>query len=174
MDNSAEQSDDDELRNDDTDPDDNSPYPEVRASVPATDNTTLSINTPRMWTLSILFALAGSSTNLFFSLRYPSVAITPVIALVMVHPLGKLWDLLLKRRGDLDEVFVDGIRQKSSAIDSDETDVKERLRLWLAQGRWNEKEHACVYISSNVSFGFAFATDVSMSISVNFSHIDLG
>jgi OPT family small oligopeptide transporter len=34
------------------------------------------------------------------------------------------------------------------------------LRLWLAQGRWNEKEHSCVYISSNVSFGFAFATDV--------------
>ncbi|EOD46278.1 putative sexual differentiation process protein isp4 protein [Neofusicoccum parvum UCRNP2] len=34
------------------------------------------------------------------------------------------------------------------------------LRLWLAQGKWNEKEHCCVYISSNVSFGFAFATDV--------------
>ncbi|NJR31479.1 hypothetical protein HC762_01800 [bacterium] len=32
--------------------------------------------------------------------------------------------------------------------------------MWLGQGRWNEKEHACVYISSNVSFGFAFATDV--------------
>src|SRR3569833_1520522 len=30
----------------------------------------------------------------------------------------------------------------------------ERFRLWLAQGRWNEKEHSCVYISSNVSFGF--------------------
>ncbi|KAJ4294829.1 hypothetical protein N0V88_005063 [Collariella sp. IMI 366227] len=36
----------------------------------------------------------------------------------------------------------------------------DRVRLWLAQGRWNEKEHSCVYVSSNVSFGFAFATDV--------------
>jgi OPT oligopeptide transporter protein len=139
------------------DPIDNSPYPQVRASVRATDNITLSISTPRMWTLSLLFALTGSAVNIFFSLRYPSVAITPVIALVLVHPLGKVWDLLLKRHEDLEESFVDGIRQSS---EPDGGSVKHRFRLWLAQGRWNEKEHACVYISSNVSFGFAFATDV--------------
>jgi OPT oligopeptide transporter protein len=141
----------------DEDPIDNSPYPQVRASVRATDDTTLSISTPRMWTLSLIFALAGSATNLFFSLRYPSVAITPVIALVLVHPLGKLWDLLLKQDDDPEETFLDGIRQSGS---SDTHPPKNRFRLWLAQGRWNEKEHACVYISSNVSFGFAFATDV--------------
>jgi OPT oligopeptide transporter protein len=136
---------------------DNSPYPQVRASVPATDDTTLSISTPRMWTLALLFALAGSATNLFFSLRYPSVAITPVIALVLVHPLGKLWDLLLKWHDDPKETFIDGIRQRPW---SDSYSFQHRFRLWLAQGKWNEKEHACVYISSNVSFGFAFATDV--------------
>jgi len=110
-----------------------------------------------MWSLSLLFAFAGSATNLFFSLRYPSVAITPVIALVLVHPLGKMWDLLLKRDDDPEEIFVDGTRH---GYESDTSSLKSRLRLWLAQGRWNEKEHACVYISSNVSFGFAFATDV--------------
>lgn len=139
------------------DPIDNSPYSEVRASVPATDDTTLSISTPRMWTLSLIFAFAGSATNLFFSLRYPSVAITPVIALILVHPLGKLWDILLKRQDDPEETFVDGFRQYSTL------DIHSRttnFRLWLGQGCWNEKEHACVYISSNVSFGFAFATDV--------------
>jgi hypothetical protein len=140
------------------DPPDNSPYPEVRASVPATDNTGLSISTPRMWTLSLLFAIAGSATNLFFSLRYPSVAITPVIALVLVHPLGKLWDLVLKRESDSDETFVAGLLQVDELASS--LTPRQRLRRWLAQGRWNEKEHACVYISSNVSFGFAFATDV--------------
>jgi OPT family small oligopeptide transporter len=140
------------------DPPDNSPYPEVRASVPATDNTSLSISTPRMWILSLLFAIAGSATNLFFSLRYPSVAITPVIALVLVHPLGLLWDFLLKRSADDEQFFVDGALQRE-ATEPDQNRL-HRLRLWLAQGRWNEKEHACVYISSNVSFGFAFATDV--------------
>lgn len=167
---------DDSLTEDDEDPPDNSPYPQVRASVSAIDNTSLSINTPRMWTLSMLFAILGSATNLFFSLRYPSVSITPVIALLLVHPIGLLWDRLFKRRGDPDAEYIDGERSRPpSAIDTNiETDCVNtstilppypasklhRLRLWLAQGRWNEKEHSCVYISSNVSFGFAFATDV--------------
>lgn len=145
-------------------PTDNSPYAQVRASVAATDNTSLSIDTPRMWFLSILFSMAGSSTNLFFSLRYPSVSLTPIIALLLVHPLGLLWDQVFKRSDDPEETFVDGCRQKSSYTPHTtqlKATWKRRLRLWLAQGRWNEKEHCCVYVSSNVSFGFAFATDVS-------------
>ncbi len=152
------------------DPPDNSPYAQVRASVSPTDNTSLSINTPRMWALSILFSILGSSTNLFFSLRYPSVAITPVIALLMVHPLGLLWDYFLKRSDDPPEEYVDGFRSETTSTASSEhrrpfvpreqRGRLDRMRLWLAQGRWNEKEHSCVYVSSNVSFGFAFATDV--------------
>jgi len=157
----------------DEDPPDNSPYPQVRASVSAIDNTSLSINTPRMWILSLLFAILGSSTNLFFSLRYPSVSITPVIALLLVHPLGLLWDRILKRRDDPQDEFIDGMRSRRPSNETDEncqpnvrrplakpTGTARRVRLWLSQGRWNEKEHSCVYISSNVSFGFAFATDV--------------
>jgi hypothetical protein len=143
------------------DPPDNSPYPQVRASVSPTDNTTLSINTPRMWCLSTLFSILGSSTNLFFSLRYPSVSITPVIALLLVHPLGLLWDYFLKRQDDPPEEYVEGSRTvDASAAPRGKRTRLSRLRLWLAQGRWNEKEHSCVYVSSNVSFGFAFATDV--------------
>ena len=156
---------------DEQDPPDNSPYAQVRASVAPTDNTTLSINTPRMWALSILFSMLGSSTNLFFSLRYPSVAITPVIALLLVHPLGLLWDYFLKRRDDPPEEYVDGYRSETTSLRSpsfqqphivpwERRGKLDKIRLWLAQGRWNEKEHSCVYVSSNVSFGFAFATDV--------------
>jgi len=163
---------------DDEFPADDSPYAQVRASVAPYDDTSLSINTPRMWILSMLFAIFGSSTNLFFSLRYPSVSITPVIALLIVHPLGLLWDRTLKRQKDPDQTFVNGARQQSSEIFVDDIPVSpsqsspgldslrprerwtRRLRLWLAQGQWNEKEHCCVFISSNVSFGFAFATDV--------------
>jgi hypothetical protein len=159
--------DDDECESDDEDPPDNSPYAQVRASVSAVDNTALSINTPRMWTLSTIFAILGSSTNLFFSLRYPSVSITPVIALLLVHPLGLLWDQLLKRTEDPEESFVDGVRVTDANASfehipgaSVSTSKLRSLRMWLAQGHWNEKEHSCVYISSNVSFGFAFATDV--------------
>ncbi|KAM3506598.1 hypothetical protein MY10362_002252 [Beauveria mimosiformis] len=144
--------------------DENSPHEAVRASVPPTDDTTLSINTPRMWCLSVIFSILGSSTNLFFSLRYPSVAITPVIALLLVHPLGLFWDVALKRSYDPEETFVDGVR--CSAVPNENEPPARRTktlrswRQWFAQGRWNEKEHTCVYVSSNVAFGFAFATDV--------------
>ncbi|KAK1596434.1 OPT oligopeptide transporter [Colletotrichum navitas] len=145
----------------DDDPVDDSPHEVIRASVPPTDDVTLSINTPRMWALSFLFSVLGSSTNLFFSLRYPSVAITPVIALLLVHPLGLVWDYALKRRDDPPEEFLDGVLLSGGADDrSPPKRSLARLRRWLAQGRWNEKEHTCVYVSSNVSFGFAFATDV--------------
>ncbi|KAH0559954.1 hypothetical protein GP486_003529 [Trichoglossum hirsutum] len=125
-----------------------------------------------------------------------SISITPVIALLLVHPLGLLWDKLLKRDSDPGETFSDGILRRettsstynslSSTVDTTPNGLAnhgdglssnlapqtrqpksresrgkgERLRLWLAQGKWNQKEHSCVYISSNVSFGFAFATDV--------------
>ncbi|KAF1841902.1 OPT-domain-containing protein [Cucurbitaria berberidis CBS 394.84] len=165
-----EASDSDDLHDIKGDPLDNSPYSQVRASVAATDNTSLSIDTPRMWFLSILFSIAGSSTNLFFSLRYPSVSLTPIIALLLVHPLGLLWDRLFKRLDDPEEIFINGSLQKRSIATAT---LKRRLRLWLAQGRWNEKEHCCVYVSSNVSFGFAFATDVIVE-QVKFYHQDLG
>lgn len=155
--------DDDSSAASDTEHQENSPHEAVRASVPPTDNTTLSINTPRMWCLSVIFAILGSSTNLFFSLRYPSVAITPVIALLLVHPLGHLWDFVLKRPYDPEEDFVDGVRVPSvsdEAHSAHKVQKRTRVRRWLAQGRWNEKEHTCVYVSSNVAFGFAFATDV--------------
>ncbi|CAG7986425.1 unnamed protein product [Penicillium nalgiovense] len=156
--------DDDDSKSSGEDPPDNSPYAQVRASVPATDDISLSINTPRMWILSLLFSLTGSAANLFFSLRYPSVAITPIIALVLVHPLGKFWDVLFKQSSDPLEIFENGSLHHrellSGEIDAPPLSLASRVRLWFGQGRWNEKEHACVYISSNVSFGFAFATDV--------------
>lgn len=128
------------------DPPDNSPYPQVRASVVASDDISASINTPRMWILSFLCALLGSATNLFFSLRYPSVAITPVIALVIVHPLGRAWDRLLKSPDDPVETFEYGNRVRAVKV-RDPVLYRSRmlrLRRWLAQGHWNGKEHACV------------------------------
>lgn len=105
-----------------------------------------------------IFALVGSSSNLFFSLRYPSVNINPIIALILVHPLGRIWDLFLKRTRDPNFDFVHGWSISNPQVEG--LPFLERWRLWLAKGKWNEKEHACVYVGSNVAFGFAFATDV--------------
>ena len=121
-----------------------------------------------MWTLSLLFALLGSATNLFFSLRYPSVSITPVIALILAHPLGLAWDAILKRSEDPEVDFEGGFPVSSPerrlGARNGREPLPKKMRLWLSQGRWNEKEHACVYVSSNVAFGFAFATDVCLAL----------
>ena len=120
-----------------------------------------------MWILSLSFAFLGSAASLFFSLRFPSVAISPIISLILVHPLGLAWDVLFKRDDDPDEDFVDGVLMEGSTVgrlSAVGMSRGKRLRLWLAQGRWNEKEHVCVFVSSSVSFGFAFATDVRLSM----------
>lgn len=153
-------------------PVDDSAYAEVRAAVSPEDDISLSINTPRMWTLSLLFAIVGSATNMFFSLRYPSVSITPVVALLLVHPLGLLWDGIFKRSDDPQESFVDGTLLPSH--DSPHSRSFIQLRRWLGQGRWNEKEHCLVYVASNVAFGFAFATDVSAYLLLWIAVADVG
>lgn len=137
----------------------------VKAAVPG-DDPHLSISTPRMWTMALTSAVVGSSMNLLFSLRYPSVTLTPIVALLVVYPLGLLWDRALKRENDhLLEDHDGDCNLTSPSISSDVSPpalrrTRTKLRLWLARGRWNRKEHACVFVSSNVSFAFAFATDI--------------
>lgn len=43
---------------------DNSPYLEVRANVPNTDDPSLPVNTVRMWFLGIVFTLVGTRPSL--------------------------------------------------------------------------------------------------------------
>lgn len=45
---------------------DNSPYLEVRANVPNTDDPTLPVNTFRMWFLGVVFSLVGNQSILHF------------------------------------------------------------------------------------------------------------
>lgn len=142
------------------------------------------LSTPRMWTLSLFFAIFGSAINLFFSLRYPSVTISPIIALLLAHPLGLLWDHSFtaypktkrdrsRRNSNLSSDNLDessplispsrgGVTRQQSPLHLPTASGLDRIRAWLGQGEWNEQEHCCVYIASNVSFGFAFATDVCL------------
>jgi hypothetical protein len=46
-----------------------SPYPEVRASVSSIDDTTMPVNTFRMWFLGLVYIVVLSGLNQFFSFR---------------------------------------------------------------------------------------------------------
>ncbi|OJD29836.1 opt family small oligopeptide transporter [Diplodia corticola] len=66
----------------------NSPIEEVRAAVPNTDDPDMPCSTGRAWFLGVLFVLLGSGVNIFFSLRYPSVQITSLVAQLVSYPCG--------------------------------------------------------------------------------------
>ncbi|RDW59914.1 putative isp4 protein-2 [Coleophoma cylindrospora] len=119
---------------------DNSPYPEVRANVSNVDDTELPVNTFRMWFLGIVFTMLGSGINQFFSMRYPSVTITSLVAQLLSFPLGCFLAHALP------------------------------VKTFRVFGRWeftinpdthfNIKEHAVITIMSNLSFGASWATDI--------------
>ncbi|KAH9942142.1 OPT oligopeptide transporter [Epithele typhae] len=117
------------------DEDEDSPYPEVRASVSNVDDTEMPALTIRMWVIGLFLTLASGCANLFFNFRQPAPSIVSNVLILLAHPLGKLFALTLPIR-----VF--------------------RLPRWLGgyefslnPGPWNIKEHALVFIMANVSIG---------------------
>ncbi|KAI0292769.1 OPT oligopeptide transporter protein-domain-containing protein [Russula brevipes] len=73
----------------DTVQEEDSPYPEVRASVSNIDDPDMPVLTIRMWLVGLFLSFTGSSMNIFFNFRQPAPLIIPVVLLLVAHPLGK-------------------------------------------------------------------------------------
>ena len=97
----------------------NSPYPEVSASVHPSDDVNLPASTVRAWLLGILFSILLPGINQFFFYRYPNVQVQGIIAQLMVHPLGMA----------LARLPADGWWR------------------WINPGEWNAKEHTVVSLT---------------------------
>lgn len=119
-------------------PEDDSPYPEVRASVPNTDDPTLPHNTVRMWTIGLMMTTLGCAVNVVFGLHSPAFSVTTYVTAIAAWPLGRLWDRLVPN--------------------------KRVFGLELNPGPFNLKEHALITIMGNVSFGggAAYMTDIAL------------
>lgn len=120
----------------------NSPYPEVRASVPNYDEGGYS-NTIRAWTLGLLFATIGSALNMLFSMRQPYIVIPSYVAQVVAYPVGWAW-----------AKWMPAIEFKFFGIPCN-----------LNPGPFSKKEHALIVIMANATFagGAAYATDVLLA-----------
>lgn len=118
---------------------DDSPYPEVRASVPSTDDPSLPQNTIRMWIIGFILTTLGCGMNLLFSMHSPSFAITTYVTSVLAYPIGKAWEKVVPN------VSIFGMP--------------------LNPGPFNLKEHTIVTIMGSVSFGggAAYATDILLA-----------
>ncbi|KZS97226.1 OPT oligopeptide transporter [Sistotremastrum niveocremeum HHB9708] len=118
--------------------DDDSPYPEVRAAVPNTDDPSIPVNTFRVWFLGTIVTILLSGMNQFFGMRYPSVFITGLVAQLVSLPAGKFMEWALPTK-----VFNVG-----------------GVTFSFNPGPFNVKEHVLITVMANVVAGGAYATDV--------------
>lgn len=118
---------------------DDSPYPEVRASVRNFDQD-MPANTIRAWTIGLLLCTIGSAVNMVLSLRNPSVVITTFVVQLVAYPIGLGWDLIFPDR---------------------EFNFFGR-KINFKPGPFNFKEHVVIVVMSNAAYGGGalYATDV--------------
>ncbi|KAK3939466.1 sexual differentiation process protein 3 [Diplogelasinospora grovesii] len=118
---------------------DNSPYPEVRASVRNFD-VDLPANTIRAWTIGLLLCTIGSAVNMLLSLRNPTIMLTTYVIQLVAYPVGLGWDLIFP-----DRVF-----------------TLFGIKFNLKPGPFNFKEHVIIVVMSNAAYGGGalYATDV--------------
>lgn len=129
--------------------DDDSPYPEVRASVPSHDDPTLPQNTIRMWVIGFILTTLGCGMNMLFSMHSPSFSITTYVTSVLAYPMGRFWAKYMPNK------MIFGVP--------------------LNPGPFNVKEHTIITIMGSVSFGggAAYATDILLAQN-RFYHSDYG
>ncbi|KAL2753590.1 hypothetical protein ACRALDRAFT_1044127 [Sodiomyces alcalophilus JCM 7366] len=117
-----------------------SPYPEVRAAVRNFDEEA-PCNTIRAWTIGLVLVIAGASMNTFFSLRSPSIGISPLVAQIIAWPIGHGWAKIMPSR-----------RFTTFGVS------------WsLNPGPFNRKEHTIIVVMASVSFSVAYATDIILA-----------
>ncbi|RAH72932.1 OPT superfamily oligopeptide transporter [Aspergillus aculeatinus CBS 121060] len=122
---------------------DQSPFPEVAACVPNTDDPNTPCNTVRAWVLTTVFVMIFAAVNQFFSLRYPSLTLQYVVAQLLVYPVGRAWEKLPRWRVPLGRFTFD-----------------------INPGKFSIKEHALITICVNISASTAYASGSLVAITM--------
>lgn len=126
---------------------------DVAAIVPTVDDPSLPVNTVRMWTISIGLATLIAGVDAFFKMRYPSVSVSAIVALLLAYPLGNIWYL----------IFPDWNFNLPFGLGT----------LSLNPGRFNQKEHACVYIFVNLCISAGLINSLVIE-QIHFFEYDIG
>ncbi|CDW98493.1 hypothetical protein, partial [Sporisorium scitamineum] len=119
-----------------------SPYPEVRASVSNIDDTEMPVNTLRMWFISFFLTILATGANMFFSLRYPAPTFSSTIVLLVAYPIGKLLAAIMPIRVWTLPRWLGG------------------AEFSLNPGIYNIKEHALTSIMASISIITAYGINV--------------
>ncbi|KAJ7339942.1 OPT oligopeptide transporter protein-domain-containing protein [Mycena albidolilacea] len=128
-----------------------SPFPEVRASVSNIDDPDMPALTIRMWFIGLFLCTISSSLNVFFNFRSPAPSVVPLALLLIAYPHGKFLAYVLP---------VTTYRFRS-------------FEFSLNPGPWNIKEHVLVFIMANVAVGNPYALN-AIVVSEFYYDIKLG
>ena len=75
-----------------------SPYPEVRASVSNIDDPSMPVTTFRVLFLSFFLCVLAGAANTYLMLRYPAPTVTPILVTILAYPFGKFMAAVLPTR----------------------------------------------------------------------------
>ncbi|GAA5877808.1 hypothetical protein JCM16303_000244 [Sporobolomyces ruberrimus] len=126
-----------------------SPYPEVRASVSNIDDPEMPVLTVRAWFIGLLFCIVISALNCFFNLRYPAPLITPILTQILSYPLGKLLARYLP-------ITTWRLPRWARRIGFSE-------EFSLNSGPFNIKEHTIIVMMANISTSPAYGVTFSLA-----------
>lgn len=134
--------------------DEDSPYPEVRASVSNVDDTDIPANTVRMWVLGIVLMTLATAINDILSLRYPAPTLTALLLEVMAYPLGKLLAATLPMRTFTSPRWLGGFQWS------------------LNPGMFNIKEHTAIVLMANIALVPAYALNTILALDSGYFYND--
>ncbi|PPQ76048.1 hypothetical protein CVT26_005382 [Gymnopilus dilepis] len=161
-----------------------SPFPEVRASVSNIDDPDMPAMTLRMWFVGLVMCMASSGMNVFFNFRSPAPTIVPLALLLISYPFGKFLAFTLpitSYRIPLPYLPRFLLPMHQPSFPPFRLFVNLLLPLTLPRvvevsmnpGPWNIKEHVLVYIMANVATGTPYALN-AIVVSEVFYGIHLG
>ncbi|TFY75549.1 hypothetical protein EWM64_g8464 [Hericium alpestre] len=139
----------------DTVEEEDSPFPEVRASVSNIDDPEMPAMTIRMWVVGLLLCMTGSAMNVFFNFRSPAPSVVPLMLLLVAHPIGKFAAFSLP-------ITVYRLPRFLGSYE-----------FSFNPGPWNIKEHVLVFIMANVAVGPPYALN-AIVVSEKYYNYDMG
>ncbi|KAF5380630.1 hypothetical protein D9615_004759 [Tricholomella constricta] len=149
--------------------DEDSPFPEVRASVSNIDDPDMPALTIRMWFVGLLLCMISSALNVFFNFRSPAPTVVPLALLLISYPFGKFLAFTLP----ITTYRIPIPNLPSSVIPIPNANTSRiglffinlfrpltyprAIEFSLNPGPWNIKEHVLVFIMANVAVGNPYA-----------------
>lgn len=123
-----------------------SPYPEVRASVSNIDDPDMPVGTFRAWFLSFLLSTIAGAVNMLLNFRYPAPTLTPIVVQLITYPFGKLLAAILPIRTWTLPKWLGG------------------GSFSLNPGQFNIKEHTLIAIVMNISIAQAYGINSTIAL----------